>query len=388
MELTKKMSKASIRHVIVHELLKESNKDFDHSKPYNLRDTELDKTNDIVKKLVDGVIDLYGSKGNSAHYGVFIKKKTKQGPIPELFHKYSLVQQSVSSDFIELSKEVMKQMYKSAQEQIWASGGYVVFTDYILSGFRYLLVTMIKKTNGVTISENLEPEEMIHLELGNINQAAKINFRYYEEYQKADDLKKTDLSYLSFISKTTGQSAAAYFIAALGCDKGIASAGATRKLPDEIRRFFKKEPLLKNQAESFRNDVIKYLEKQFDNEHSARLSDIESLASGHMSYLKEEEKTELVDKLMKHLNSEEVRIPSEFVINKNSLDKIRNVIYKTPSLSFHFDKDLLGVTTDAKIYYDDENQSLTFNNLPVEALTKIRRALKETDNPSNEEDKE
>ncbi|HAV2397926.1 TPA: nucleoid-associated protein, partial [Escherichia coli] len=256
------------------------------------------------------------------------------------------------------------------------------------SGFRYLLVTMIKKTNGVTISENLEPEEMIHLELGNINQAAKINFRYYEEYQKADDLKKTDLSYLSFISKTTGQSAAAYFIAALGCDKGIASAGATRKLPDEIRRFFKKEPLLKNQAESFRNDVIKYLEKQFDNEHSARLSDIESLASGHMSYLKEEEKTELVDKLMKHLNSEEVRIPSEFVINKNSLDKISNVIYKTPSLSFHFDKDLLGVTTDAKIYYDDENQSLTFNNLPVEALTKIRRALKETDNPSNEEDKE
>ncbi|EQA0494071.1 nucleoid-associated protein, partial [Escherichia coli] len=323
-----------------------------------------------------------------AHYGVFIKNKTKQGPIPELFHKYSLVQQSVSSDFIELSKEVMKQMYKSAQEQIWASGGYVVFTDYILSGFRYLLVTMIKKTNGVTISENLEPEEMIHLELGNINQAAKINFRYYEEYQKADDLKKTDLSYLSFISKTTGQSAAAYFIAALGCDKGIASAGATRKLPDEIRRFFKKEPLLKNQAESFRNDVIKYLEKQFDNEHSARLSDIESLASGHMSDLKEEEKTELVDKLMKHLNSEEVRIPSEFVINKNSLDKIRNVIYKTPSLSFHFDKDLLGVTTDAKIYYDDENQSLTFNNLPVEALTKIRRALKETDNPSNEEDKE
>ncbi|HBC1461586.1 TPA: nucleoid-associated protein, partial [Escherichia coli] len=73
MELTKKMSKVSIRHVIVHELLKESNKDFDHSKPYNLRDTELDKTNDIVKKLVDGVIDLYGSKGNSAHYGVFIK---------------------------------------------------------------------------------------------------------------------------------------------------------------------------------------------------------------------------------------------------------------------------------------------------------------------------
>ncbi len=279
-------------------------------------------------------------------------------------------------------------MYHSAKEQRWASGGYVVFTDYISSGFRYLLVTMIKKTNGVTISDNLEPEEMIHLELGNINQAAKINFRYYEQYQGADEIKRTELSYLSFISKTTGQSAAAYFIAALGCDKGIASAGATRKLPDEIRRFFKKEPLLKDNAELFRNTVIKYLETQIDNNHSAKLSDIEAFATSHMSYLGEPERDSLVKKLMTHLNSEEVRIPSEFVINKTSLDKIRNVIYKTPTLSFHFDKDLLGTSTDAKIYYDDDNASLTFNNLPVEALTKIRKALKELNEPHIEDNNE
>ncbi|MGF6424527.1 nucleoid-associated protein [Lelliottia sp. 489] len=375
------MTNITIRHVIVHELIKESNKDFNHSKPYNLRDTELVKTNEIVKKLVDGVIDLYGSKGNSAHYGIFINEKTKQGPVPGLFHDYSLVKDSVSKDFISLTKQVMKEMYHAAMSQPWASGGYVVFTDYITSGFRYLLVTMIKKTNGVTISDKLEPEEMIHLELGNINQAAKINFRNYEEYQVADDLKKTELSYLSFISKTTGQSAAAYFIAALGCDKGIASAGATRKLPDEIRRFCRAAPALKAHADMLRNDVIKYLEKQFENKHSAKLSDIEAVATNHMSAMDESERTSLVEKLMKHLNSEEVRIPSEFVINKTSLDKIRNVIYKTPSLSFNFDKDLLGSTIDAKVYYNDESASLTFNNLPIEAVTKIRTALKELNNP-------
>ncbi len=79
MELTKKMSKASIRRNVVHELLKESNKDFDHSKPYNLRDTELDKTNDIVKKLVDGVIDLYGSKGTQ-RIMVFLLKIKQSRP--------------------------------------------------------------------------------------------------------------------------------------------------------------------------------------------------------------------------------------------------------------------------------------------------------------------
>lgn len=371
------MTKLQINHVIVHELIKESNKDFDHSKPYNLRESELDKANSLVIQLVNGVVELYGTKGNAAHYGVFKSNPMEQGPVPNLFHSYQEIKESLSADFINLSKQVMKQMYKSAQKQTWSSGGYVVFTDYIISNLRYLLVTMIKKTNGVTISDNLEPEEMIHLELNNINQAAKINFNFYFSYQQADDLKKAELSYLSFISKTTGQSAAAYFIEALGCDKGIASAGATRKLPNEVKKFFKKNKDLATGADNVRNSIIKYLEIQFDKHHSAKLTDIEAIALTHMAFLSDTEKEKKTRELMKHLNSEDIRIPTEFVINKTSLDKIRNVIFKTPQYSFNFDKDLLGVTPDATISYNDANGNLTFNNLPVEARTKIKQALKE-----------
>lgn len=373
------MSKITIKHVIVHELIKEAQKDFNHSKPYNIRKSELDKTNDIVQKLVTGVVDMYGTKGNSAHYGIFITKDDKKGPIPALFHEYHKLTNSNSSKFIGLTTQIMKQMYDAAKSQPWSSGGYVVFSDYIASGFRYFLVTMIKKTNGVTISENLEPEEMIHLELNNINQAAKINFRYYDDYQKASTEERTELSYLSFISKTTGQSAAAYFISALGCDKGTASAGATRKLPNEAKRFFKKHPEIATKADSFRNALIAYMEGQFNNGHSARLSDVEALATNKLNSLPDEKRDELVRGLMKHLNNEDVQIPTEFIINKTSLDKIRNVIFKDPhsQYSFNFDKDLLGTNSDAKIYYDDEAGNLTFNKLPVEATTKIRQALKE-----------
>ncbi|NHV08060.1 nucleoid-associated protein [Cronobacter turicensis] len=380
------MTNLIIKHVIVHELLKESNKAFDHSKPYNLRDTELDKNNLIVKQLVKGVVDLYGSKGNAAHYGVFKNAQEAQCPVPSLFHQYYQVQDSVSDDFITLSKEIMKQMYDSAKEQIWASGGYVVFSDYVSFGLRYLLVTMIKKTNGVTISERLEPEEMIHLEMNNINQAAKINFCYYHQYQEADEVQRTELSYLSFISKTTGQSAAAYFIAALGCDKGIASAGATRKLPNEIRKFFRKNNETSPHAERIRNKIIKYLETQFESEQSAKLSDIEAVVTAELSFLAEDKREPQIRELMQHLNSEEIRIPTEFVINKTSLDKIRNVIFKTDQYSFNFDKDLLGVTADATIFYDNASGNLTFSNLPVEAKTKIRSALKEMNIKFDNED--
>ncbi|ELI8480577.1 nucleoid-associated protein [Yersinia hibernica] len=384
------MSKISIKHVIVHELIKEAQKEFDHSKRYNLRDTELDKSNIIVQQLVDGVVELYGSRGNLAHHGVFKTEPTERGPVPDLFNAYYSVTPSSTVDFINLSKQIMKQMYHEAKSQIWSSGGYVVFTDYIYLNLRYLLVTMIKKKNGVTISENLNPEEMMHLELNYINQAARINFHLYYEHFNADEVKRNELNYLSFISKTNGQSASAYFIAALGCDKGIASAGATRKLPNEVRRFFKKHAELLPHADEFRNKIIKYLEKQFDSESPASLPDVEAIAFEQMSILDDDKRDELLKDMMHYLNSEGVGIPTDFIVNRASLDKLRKVIYKTPLYSFNFDKELLGDNADAKIYYNDETGNLSFNNLPEEAKTKIRSALKERKKiiSNNEKDSE
>jgi len=382
------MSNISIEHVIVHELIKEAQKDFDHSKRYNLRDSELDKSNPIVQQLVDGVVELYGSRGNLAHHGAFKTDPTKRGPVPDLFNAYHSSTDSSTVAFIHLTKEIMKQMYEEARNQIWSSGGYVVFSDYEHQGFRYLLVTMIKKKNGVTISENLNPEEMMHLELNYINQAARINFYRYHEYLEADEVKRTELNYLSFISKTNGQSASAYFIAALGCNKGMASAGATRKLPNEIRKFFKKNPELQPQAAEFRNKIIKYLERQHNANVPASLSDVEAIAFEQMSLLDEEKRDELLKGMMSHLNSEAVGIPTDFIVNKGSLDKLRKVTYKTPLFSFNFDKELLGDNADARIYYNDETGNLSFNNLPEEAKTKIRLALKEKNRIVESEDGE
>lgn len=372
-----KMTKISINHVIVHELLKEAQKDFDHSKRYNLRDTELDKSNKIVQQLVDGVVELYGTRGNLAHHGIFKEDPSLRGPVPDLFDKYYNDKKSDSSSFINLTKQIMKQMYEEAKKQPWSSGGYVVFTDYILQGLRFILVTMIKKKNGVTISANLNPEEMIHLELNYINQAARVNFHRYFEYNSAPDDKKSQINYLSFISKTNGQSASAYFIAALGCDKGLASAGATRKLPNEARKFFKKNTETLPIAEEFRNKIIKYLEKQCESSLPASLSDIEAIGFEELSIFPDEKRNEILSGLMQHLNSEGVGIPTDFVINKTSLDKLKKVMYKNPLYSFNFDKELLGDNADARIFYDEVTGNLCFNNLPEEARSKIRAALKE-----------
>ncbi|EPQ8921017.1 nucleoid-associated protein [Enterobacter hormaechei] len=321
------MSKPDIKHVIVHELIKESGNDFDYENPFNLRKTELDKENKIVNKLVEDVIKLYGSRGNTAHYGIF-KKDNDRGPIPDEFNNYFSLTNYSSKDFINLSISIMKQLFESAKGQSWPSGGYIVFTDYISNGVRFLLVTMIKKKGGMRISPALEPEEMIHLDLSNINQAAKINFHLYNQYLSADETARTELTFLSFVSKTKGQSASAYFISALGCDKGIASSAATRALPREARNFFKKDVDSKPFAEAFRNKVIRYLDETNRADQPAKLTDIADIAAAQLTSLEEDKRNEIIEGFMQHLNNENMRIPSEFVINKSTLDKIKNVSYK------------------------------------------------------------
>jgi nucleoid-associated protein len=370
------MSNPDIKHVIVHELIKDSGKDFDYSNPYNLRNTELDKKNQIVNKLVEDVIKLYGSRGNTAHYGVF-KKDVDRGPIPDAFDGYYSLPKFSSTEFIALSKSIMKQLFESVKGQTWPSGGYIVFTDYLANGIRFLLVTMIKKKGGMRISAALEPEEMVHLDLSNINQAAKINFHLYNQYLSADETARTELTYLSFVSKTKGQSASAYFISALGCDKGIASSAATRALPREARNYFKNTTESKPFAEGFRNKVIRYLDDTNQSDQPARLSDIADIAAAQLTSLDEEKRNEIVEGFMQHLNSENMRIPSEFIINKPTLDKIKNVSHKDKLFSFNFDKELLGETNDAMVYYDEKNGSLSFNKLPAEAKAKIEAAIKE-----------
>lgn len=371
------MKDVNIRHVIVHELIKESKQDFDFSKPYNLRKTTLDPENSTVKKLISEVCKLYGTKGNSAHYGIFKNLPDQQDAIPYKFQNYLSPECETESSFIPLSISIMKKFVETAKEETWSSGGFIVFCDYETEGCRFFLVSMIKKKDGVTISPKLEPEDMIHLDLNKINQAARINFQMYHDFHISDEAEQADLNYLSFVSKGSGQSASAYFIAAIGCDKGMASTKATTKLPAEVKKFFLKNKELKNSALRFRQDVVEYMQRQAENNTSARLSDIETLAISHMTYVEEERREELIQEMMSHLNSENVRIPVEFVISKPSLKKIVNITYKSVGLSFSFEKELLGYTADADIWYDEKTGRLSFNNLPEEIKSSINLALQE-----------
>ncbi|BBO61768.1 hypothetical protein SMATCC274_10310 [Serratia marcescens] len=96
-----------------------------------------------------------------------------------------------------------------------------------------------------------------------------------------------------------------------------------------------------------------------------------------MTYLDDEKRNEYVQELIIFLNSEDTRIPTEFVVSKRSLKEVKNFTYKSDEIGFGFEKSLLGATADDDVWYDEGSGRLSFTNLPPDVRAKLSPAVKE-----------
>lgn len=105
-------------------------------------------------KLINEINELYGKKGNSAYYGVFKEELTERGPVPDAIENYISKVKPTEQNFIDLTVKIMNKLAGEAEKQLWASGGVIVFADYIRDGINFFLVTMIKQKEGIRLSRN------------------------------------------------------------------------------------------------------------------------------------------------------------------------------------------------------------------------------------------
>lgn len=263
-----------INKVVIHELIKEQHQPI---QPSNMRPATLSVSSEPVQKLVMGVTSLYGKRNNSAHYGTF-RNDEGRGTFPDAFEVFAGLTRPTDSQFMELSHVAMRALFEKAEGNHAASGGYMLYADFSNSHGRYFLVAMIKQKEGLTLSKQLEPEELTQLDLSRLYQAARISFSKLSAYRAADAQNRQEINYLSFVSPSSSKSAAGYFVTALGCAPGTASARATTTVIRESVEFFRNNERLKPHRHSFRNELIDYLTKKEEAEESVKLSEIESLA--------------------------------------------------------------------------------------------------------------
>ncbi|AMB86033.1 hypothetical protein AWM79_12275 [Pseudomonas agarici] len=358
-----------INFAVVHELIKEQFKDIQDS---DIRKVVLDKDKPAVNKLIVGATSIYGKKNNAAHYGIFAKKTVSE--FPKYFEAYSKIDLTDKS-FLEITESAMGELHEAAKKTTASSGGYILFVDYESAQSRFLLIAMLKKRDGLRLNENLEPEELIELDLNSLYHAARINFSKFLEYSAADDEARQELNYLSFLSQSAGRSAAGYFVTALGCAVGTASAAATKNLINESVKFFRDRPNLYGKRLQFKDEVLRYLERQRDSGQSVKLSEVEAIARQFFPAEMEGQADDLANEFTGHLNGEAVGVPVEFPISKVTLDKYTHVVYKAENWQLRFDRNTLGEGVDAEIRFVEQDRKLIINNLSEDAIEVIRQAI-------------
>ena len=251
----------------------------------------------------------------------------------------------------------------------------MLYADYSNSQGRYYLVAMIKQKEGLTLSKQLEPEELTQLDLSRLYQAARISFSKLSAYRAATEQNRLEINYLSFVSPSTSKSTAGYFVTALGCAPGTASARATTTVIRESVEFFRNNESLKPHRHSFKNDLIDYLTKKDESGESVKLSEIESLARRYFPAVEEDMADKFSDDFISHLNSEEHGVPVEFPVSKPALMKCRRIQYKADNWDFSFERSALGENDGAKVHFDKEHKRLIINDLPDGVIKLLQEEL-------------
>lgn len=355
-------------HVVIHHLRKESKQPI---QPSVIKEETLDSNAESVRKLVEGVISLYGTKGNNAIFGTFANSMEERGFFPGAFEKFRQGTQS-ANDFISLTKTAMNSLQAKARDVNFASGGYILFASYHTDNKPFLLMAMIKQREGIQLNENLEPVGIQELDLNKLHQAARINIERYLEHEAAEGKDKEQFSYLSFVSPRTNQSASGYFIKALGCSGGVAASRATDSACKEVAKFFRKKPELKAKVSVLKTDVISYLRECYEEQRASTINDLTAIARKHLpADYDDEKRDELEKELAEYLNSEDVQVPNEFRVHLATINKHARVKIKAPNWQIQFEKHALGNNENAEIWYDKPNSRLVINNLTAEMKSAI-----------------
>ncbi|WP_320837519.1 nucleoid-associated protein [Zhongshania sp.] len=346
---------------VVHALNKEQHEPI---QPSTIKADVLQSGDDGVEKLLSGVVKTYGSRNNSAHYGIFREEGEGRGAFPDRFDEYVNTPNPSSDDFLDLTKTAMDELYGKAEVSSLASGGYMLFADYTQDGTRFFLTVMIKQKEGLTLTEDLQPEALMQLDLNKLYQAARINIAKYRSFLDADEDEQSELVYLSFVSPHPGKGASGYFVTALGCQAGSTSKKATEALIKASAAFFRGEDDLAGARADFRNDLITYLSEKKLSRELVKLSEIDAIARNYMPADEPGRQDELSDAFMAFLNNEENAIPAEFAVSSTALSGYLKINVKANNWQIKFDRSALGDDAAASIYFDQNTKKIVLSDVP------------------------
>lgn len=361
-----------ILHAVIHGFTKDPNTTVVSAKVK--KDKLLDVAMPAVASLVTGVNGLLGKPGNILSYGQF-DDDMRQGRFPTSFDDYLAAQQR-PAEFLTLSQLTTDELADQAALEPLATGGNILVASYTSGGALYFLVAMIKQRGGLVLDDDYVPTEIVEIDLSKVQQAARISIGRYKQVRALplealgiDDVVPEDRTYLSFVGRTSN-TAAGYFVKALGCTKGVGSSRATSNVIKAVASYFS-PPELKHVKQVARNCVFAYLQEKLDKGEDAQLSEIAHCATACL-----EAKQEIhLEPFKEFLNGENGRVPAAFKVHGLTLKKNTRIKAESASWSVQFERGSLGRTPNSSVFFDENHNTLTVKGLDSRTIAEILAEL-------------
>ena len=319
-----------VKHVVVHILDKEQ-----HG-PASTRLSSSEKSvTGASQRLIDDICKRYSGRAGKG-YGRF-EGDLDNYPMERMAGDY----QNGTDDFYQSSCRMMRHLVERAQSENMATGGYVLFAHIMTERHEHLLIAMVNATTGSTITDDLNIQDSVYLDIAKLRVAGRIDLTAWNEGAER---------YISFLK---GQAEFSnYFKHFLGCNDVVIAARESEKLADALKVFASEKNLDETATAEFLGKAYERLQTLSKNKEPLS---IDALANELWPQAPEELSGKLAD--------EELGLSDGFIPDGRVIKRL--VSFKGKSEHWKLEFDRAGVL-DGSIEYNKEDGIIILRNVPDE----------------------
>ena len=230
-----------------------------------------------------------------------------------------------------------------------SSGGHLIFFNYQQGMTDYLLLALLPHSETYAISERLALDSVSHLDLAQIQLAARINL---SEWKNNPQSKQ----YLSLIKGRSSKTVADFFLTFLDAIEGVSAPNETRTLLKAFSDYVESEDLADEQTKQKTDALVAYTNEQVRRGQPVALHDLSEV-------LDEENPQAFYD----YIRHKDYGLAPEIPADKRTINQFRRFTGRAEGLSISFESHLLG----SKIDYDAEQDVLIIRQLPTQLKNQL-----------------
>jgi len=330
-----------IERIVIHELEKDRGNVFPDVFISNQLIPVVDNTITLVSKLHDSY------KSDKIIYALFDNSPSRY--FPRRYKEYFESQRN-DRDFIDFTEQVLKDLRTLMSRITFATGGFFVFTEYIVNGTAFLGIFLIRDTNGVMFNKNeslgnriVELDTVQYMNIDKMAMACRININKYETNTG---------KYLTFVKRRQAQ-ISGYFIDWIAAAQPESSKEFTETLYDMISNMPTPiDPDTEEQMElnKYRQEVAFLLRGNRGN--------VDLVSLGEHFYNDPEI-------FVRYRDENSIDIDNEFRADKTALKRFFQLQVKAAGIQLIFSR---GAYNDQNIRFGDDNTVVIDNQEFKEAL--------------------